>query len=171
VVKETLGANLKIVSGYEGTATIRLALERGELDGFFNSWDSVRATSRAEVDSGEWSLLVQMTAQPIKELSNVPSIMSYTKDEEQRQLLRYGIIAPNQFARLYVLPPGVPADRARALEAAFSKTMEDREFLADAEKGQQDISPLSGAELLRLIREYLAMPESINARLSKILAP
>ena len=46
--------------------------------------------------------------------------------------------------RPYLAPPGVPKDRAEALRKAFMDTMKDKEFLADAEKSQLEINPVSG---------------------------
>jgi len=60
LVKEALNTNLKIVSGYKGTADVRLAMDSGEVDGFFNTWTSSKVTSMDKVKSGEWVILAQM---------------------------------------------------------------------------------------------------------------
>jgi len=83
--------------------------------------------------------------------------------------LRYGTSAPNQFGKVYMLPPGVPADRAAALEAAFAKTLADKAFLAEAEKGKLEISPIFGASIDKIVRDFLTMPPAIKARLEKAL--
>ena len=59
-------------------------------------------------------------------------------------LLKYGTSTPNDFGKVYVLPPGVPADRAAALEAAFASVFKDKELRADADKGRLEIDPLIG---------------------------
>jgi hypothetical protein len=41
---------------------------------------------------------------------------------------------PSLDSLLYDMPPGVPRDRVRAVEAAFLKTLKDPEFVAEAEK-------------------------------------
>jgi tripartite-type tricarboxylate transporter receptor subunit TctC len=78
-------------------------------------------------------------------------------------------VVPNQFTRLYFVGPGVPADRAAALTAAFAQTIADPEFLAEAERGKLDIVPVAGAEVQRLIAEYLTVPTDLKAKLEKIL--
>jgi tripartite-type tricarboxylate transporter receptor subunit TctC len=55
LLRDLLGANLKVVSGYKGTADIRLAIESGELDGFLNSWESTKITSLDKVRAASGS--------------------------------------------------------------------------------------------------------------------
>jgi hypothetical protein len=84
LLRDLLGANIKVVSGYKGTADIRLAIESGELDGFLNSWESTKITSLDKVKSGEWLILAQLGDNPITELpaTNVPTIPQIAKTEE-----------------------------------------------------------------------------------------
>ena len=118
IMRDALGANIKVVSGYKGTSDVRLAIDSGEVDGLFNSWTSLKITSLDKIKSGEWLVLAQMGEEPIRDLpnsNNIPTIPMVAKTTEQRELLRYGIAAPNQFGKIYVLPPGAPQDRAAAL--------------------------------------------------------
>jgi tripartite-type tricarboxylate transporter receptor subunit TctC len=171
LLKEVLGAKIKVITGYQGTAPIRLALERGEVDGLFNSWSSVKSTSLAEVQRGEWLVLAQMADEPMKDLpGRVPTIPEIAKTEEQKQMLRFGTSVPNDFNRPYVVPPETPADRVRALQAALTATFADKEFLADAERSKLDIDPLSGEQLTKLVTEFMGMPASIKDKLRPILA-
>jgi len=112
-------------------------------------------------------LIGQLTDKPLQNLpqQNVPLILNYAKTQEQRDLLRAGIIVPNQFTRPYFLPPGMPTDRV----AAFVKTLGDEEFLAEAEKAMLDINPTSARELQKLIIDYLAMPSDLKRKLTKVL--
>ncbi|MBI4322627.1 MAG: hypothetical protein HY675_29400 [Chloroflexi bacterium] len=167
-VREVLGAKIKMVTGYDGTTQIRLAMEQGEVDGYVNNWTSLRSANRAELDSGKWLILARFTEEPIKDLPNLPGILTFAKNDEQRQLLRFGTISPNQFGRLYAVGPDVPKDRAMALSAAFAKTMADKEFLAEAEKAKLDISALGGDQIGKLIVEYLAMPAAIKTKLQQM---
>jgi tripartite-type tricarboxylate transporter receptor subunit TctC len=173
LLRDLLGANLKIVSGYKGTADVRLAIESGELDGFLNSWESTKITSLDKVKSGEWLILAQLGDNPIAELpaTNVPTIPQIAKTEEQRQLIRFGAAAPNQFGKVYVVAPTVPQDRSAALEAALAKTFVDKEFLADAEKGKLEIAPVSAQQAQKLVTDFLGLSPDLKAKLRKILKP
>ncbi len=171
LLREALEANLKIVSGYKGSADIRLAIESGEIGGFFNPWSTVEPRSLDKFKSGEWSVIAQLTDQTLPDLSaqNIPTIQELTKDENQQLLLRYGTSAPNQFGKVYMLPLGVPADRAAALEAAFGKTLSDKTFLAEAEKGKLEITPIYGESIAKIVRDFLVMPPAIKTRLERYL--
>ena len=75
----------------------------------------------------------------------MPLIIDLAKTDEQRQILKL-IFARQVMGRPFVAPPGVPADRAEALRKAFMATMKDKDFLADAEKAQMEITPVSGRQ-------------------------
>ena len=171
MVKEALNANLKIVSGYKGTADVRLALDGGEVDGFFNTWTSSKITSYDKIKSGEWVLLAQMTEKPMKDLivPNVPTIQMIARSEEQRLLLKYGTSTPNDFGKVYVLPPGVPADRAQAVETAFARVFNDKDLRADTDKGKLEIDPLIGNSIQKLVIEFLGMPVDVKKKLQTVL--
>jgi hypothetical protein len=89
-----------VVSGYKGSAEIRLAIDAEEIGGFFNPWSTVKASSLEKFTDGQWSVILQLSDQPLPDLpsSNVPTIRDLTRDESQRMLLRYGAIAPNHAA-------------------------------------------------------------------------
>ena len=128
LVRDVLGANVKLVSGYGGTSKIRLALDQGEIDGFFNAWESTRATNRAEIDSGDWVVLAQVTERPLPDFPAVPTLLQLARTDEQRQVIRMASIAPLEFARPYLVAAGVPDGRVVALRTAFDQTMADPEF-------------------------------------------
>jgi hypothetical protein len=91
------------------------------------------------------------------------------KTPEQRLLLKYGTSTPNDFGKLYVLPPGTPADRATALEQAFAKTFADKELAVDAEKGKLEIDPMIGEEIHKLVVEFLGMSPELKDKLHTAL--
>src|SRR3989338_4220417 len=173
LIRNVLGGKVKVVSGYKGTAEIRMAMKSGEVDSVITDWGSLRVTNSPDFESGEWLIFVQLTEKPIDDLpqKNVPLIYQYTKDDEQRELFRMGIINPNQYARPYVLPPGVPAERAEALRLAFERALADEKLLAEAKKAKLGINPLSGDRIRDLISAGLSMPPKMRDKLRPILLP
>jgi tripartite-type tricarboxylate transporter receptor subunit TctC len=171
LVRDILGGNLKVVSGYKGTADVRLAIDSGEVDGFFNTWTSSKVTSYDKIKNGEWLVLAQLTDKPIKDLivPNVPAIPTIAKSNEQQMILKYGTSTPNQFGKVYVLPAGVPPDRAQVLESAFAKTFADKEFLADADKAKLEIDPILGQDIHKLVTEFLGMSPDLRAKLQSAM--
>jgi len=171
LARDVLGANLKMVLGYKGTADVRMAINSGEVEGLFNSYTSLKITSFDKMKSGEWLLLAQLSEKPIKDLiiPNVPTILQIAKTSEQRQLLKFGTSTPNEFGKVYVVPPGTPADRAMALERAFQKVFDDKELQADAAKGKLEIDPLIGEEIHKLVVEFLGMSPELKNKLHMAL--
>jgi hypothetical protein len=68
-----------------------------------------------------------------------------------------------------VLPPGAPADRAAALEAAFAKAFADKDLLADAVKGRLEIDPIFGEDTHKLVIEFLGMSRDLKNKLQTAL--
>jgi len=171
LARDVLGANLKVVSGYKGTADVRLAMDSGEVDGFFNTWTSSKVTSFDKVKNGDWIVLAQLSEKPIKDLiiPNVPTIPQIAKTEEHRLILKYGTSTPNEFGKVYVVPSGTPQDRAKALEVAFQRVFADKELLADANKGKLEIDPLIGEDIHKLVVEFLGMSPELKTKLHSAL--
>jgi tripartite-type tricarboxylate transporter receptor subunit TctC len=171
LMRDVVGANLKVVSGFKGTADVRMAIDGGEVEGFVNTWQSLKITSIDKFKNGEWLILAQLSEKPIKDLPtpNVPAIPMLAKNSEQQQLLKFGTSTPNEFGKVYVLPPGAPSDRAAALEAAFVKAFADKELLADAEKGRLEIDPMFGEETHKLVSEFLGMSPDLKSKLQTAL--
>jgi tripartite-type tricarboxylate transporter receptor subunit TctC len=144
-VNNTLGTRMKIITGYPGGNDVSLALERGEVGGRCGwSWSSVKSIRASWLTEKKINLLMQFSLAKHADLPDVPLIMDLAKNDEQRQMFRL-IFARQTMGRPYQGPPGVPADRQRALQQAFMETMKDKEFLAEADKAQFEITPVAGA--------------------------
>jgi tripartite-type tricarboxylate transporter receptor subunit TctC len=162
--KNVFGANIKLVSGYPGTAEIMLAMERGELDGVCGiDWTSIKAQRQRWIQNKQINIIAQAAFRKDPDLPDVPLIMELTKDPEKLQILKL-FVSAHEFARPYAAPPGIPADRAAALIAAFEATMKDAGFLAETAKHQMEVAPVSGKRLADMLAELYATPEPILAK-------
>jgi hypothetical protein len=112
---------------------------------------------------------VQMGFQKEAAIADVPSVLDLANGEEQTKIVKL-ILAGQAVARPYAAPPGIPDDRRRALIAAFDETMKDPEFLADAEKLQADVNPMTAGEIDRLLADIYATPKDIVAKAAKAIA-
>jgi len=166
-----LGLPLRVVSGYKGTADIRIAAESGEVAGFCTGWESFKSTWRKTLDSGEGFIVVQAVAKPHPELPKVPLAINYAKTEEAKKLIQVGAHDPGTLARPFVLPPGTPKDRVQLLRKGFMDTMSDPEFLEDAKKSNLDINPLSGEEVAKTVEGLFKIEPAVAAKLKQILLP
>jgi tripartite-type tricarboxylate transporter receptor subunit TctC len=171
LLRDVLGANIKAVAGYPGSAEIKLALLRGELDATVNGWESVKARDSDDIAKGDIQLVMQWWDSPIPDLPNVPTVLSFAATEEQRQLMTYGLILPSKFSRPYFLAPEVPVDRVRALDAAFAKAIVEPELRQDADKSQLALDPLTGNQVKQLVSDFLTISPDLVGKLKKSMTP
>ena len=160
ITNGVLGTKMKVITGYPGGNEVGLAMERGEVQGRCGwSWSSVKSTHQKWLAEKKFSILVQLALSKHPDLPDVPLIVDLAKTDEQRAILEL-IFARQVMGRPFVAPPGVPRERAEALRKAFMDTMNDKDFLADAEKAQLEITPVHGAEIQKLVTTiFSASPE------------
>jgi tripartite-type tricarboxylate transporter receptor subunit TctC len=160
VLRNMFNLPLKLVTGYPGGTEMILAMERREADGRCGwSWTSLLSRSRALLDNKQINVILQIGLEKDHHpaLKDVPLIVDLTDDPQKKAALKV-IVARQAIARPFAAPPGVPADRARALRDAFDATMKDPEFLAEAKKLSLDVDPVNGTEVETVIREVYASP-------------
>jgi tripartite-type tricarboxylate transporter receptor subunit TctC len=160
-INGVLGTKMRVISGYPGGNDITLAMQRGEVKGRCGwSWSSVKSGHSDWVKDKTLRLLVQLSLEKHPDLPDVPLIMDFAKNEEQKQILRL-VFARQVMGRPFTAPPGVPADRVEILRKAFMDTMKDPEFLAEAEKAQMEITPVSGEAIQKLVADVYATPAAV----------
>jgi tripartite-type tricarboxylate transporter receptor subunit TctC len=170
ILKEAIGLPLRIISGYKGTADIRVAVESGEVDGLCGfSWASVRATWRKAIESGQVVVVLQSAPKASPDLPNVPVAINFAKTPEARQLIEAGIHTPSSITYTYSLPPGTPKERVQILRKAFSQMVKDKDFLGDAAKANLEIAPFTGEEVERNIESLFKTPPAVVAKLKEVI--
>jgi tripartite-type tricarboxylate transporter receptor subunit TctC len=169
MVRELLGARVRAIRGYPGGSEIYLAMERGEVDGMCGlAWSTIKTTRPQWVQQRWVNVLLQLGLRKHPDLPDVPFVMDLARNAEERALLRL-ILLRGAFGRPYVAPPGTPPDRVALLRAAFTATMADPRFLAEAERMRAEISPVPAATLNALIAEAYAAPPARIARAREVL--
>ena len=163
-IKHLLGAKIKLVPGYKGTASIKIAMQRGEVAGICAlGMSTVTSSWKDDLDSGAFRPIVQTSGGPHPALHGIPRIDAYAKSAEDAQV--FGLIFGTQaLGRPYASTPGVPIERRNALRAAFMATMKDQQFLAEAEKTQIDVSPMAGAEVDAFMARVNGAPPAVVER-------
>lgn len=163
------GTKFKIVSGYEGTAQIDVATERGELHGQAAiGWVSVKTRNIADINSGKLRILAQFGLKPHPDLPSIP-LFPAPSNELDREAFDM-LIARQDYGRPLVLPPGVPVERIAALRSAYMQAMNDPELRKEAERAGLDINPVSGEELDALTRQIVKTSPAAIAKLRAILS-
>lgn len=169
ILRTALGLPIQLVSGYKGTADIRLAADGGELAGSCWSWDSIKSTWRSALDAGNVVPVLKAVSKEFPDLPRVPRAVSLAKTEEARQLIQVGIDDGSKYARPFVLPPGTPKERVGVLRKAFQETLKDPAFLAEAEKAKLGLDPVSSEELEEMVSRLFKLSPGLVAKLKDIL--
>ena len=170
VLKEAIGLPMRLITGYKGTADMRVAVESGEVDGLCGfSWVSVRTTWRKAIESNQVSILLQSAPKAHPDLPKVPLTISFAKTAEARQLIEAGVHQPSAMTYAYSLPPATPKERVQVLRQAFLRTVKDPDFLNDAAKANLEIAPATGEEIERAIQNLFKTPPDGVAKLKEVL--
>lgn len=169
ILQSALGLPIQLVSGYKGTADIRLAAEGGEIAGGCWGWDSVSVTWRKALESGDAVVVLQANRRNHPDLPNVPQAVKFAKTDEARRMIDVGIHSDSDIVRTYTLPPGTPKARVQLLRRAFDATLKDPDFVADAKKTRLNIGPIPAADIERDIQGLFKLDPALIAKLKEVL--
>jgi len=132
-----LGTKFKPVRGYKTSVDVQLAMERGEVEGYCESLESVLGKRPDWISSGTVNVLLQGGAAPHHDLKGVPFVPDLAKNADDRRAIEF-LYAGQGIGRPFFAPPGVPAHVLQMLRAAFDATMADPEFVAEGPKAPTD---------------------------------
>lgn len=163
VLKNALGLNVKLVTGYPGTKDLVIALERGEVDGVCGyTWSTIKSSQSRWLEEKKLTFLAQMALKRDKELPDVPLLSEFATTDTLREALMLTMLSQS-IARPFAMPPGTPKDRADAMRAAFAATMKDKDFLTEAKSARLEVEPYSGEQVADLLRKAYASPANVVA--------
>jgi tripartite-type tricarboxylate transporter receptor subunit TctC len=140
------GTRLKLLTGYEGPATAKIAMQRGEVEALSLPWGVLREENPDWLSQHQINLLLQTGLEKNAGLPDLPRMIDLAKTDEDRKLLEI-FASPSLVGRSFAAPPGLPKERVEELRAAFMAMVKDPEFLAEIAKLNFDLDPLSGAQL------------------------
>jgi tripartite-type tricarboxylate transporter receptor subunit TctC len=113
-------------------------------------------------------VLLQLALEKHPDLPDVPLVVDLAKTDEERAILRV-VFARQTLGWPFLGPPGVPHDRAAALKKAFTDTMKDEAFLADAEKAKLEVTPIDGNAIEKIILEAATTDSALLRKASAML--
>lgn len=155
-----LGTKMRLVEGYKSSTDAKLAIDRGEVHGLCQSLTALQRAYAAEIDSGKIRILFSMESKPIPGI-DAPSIVQYTKTDEQRQVLALFSVG-TELGRPMMAPPNVPADRVAALRAAYGATLADADLKTDADKQSLVITHTPGEQIQKMVAQLMSTPQHIR---------
>jgi tripartite-type tricarboxylate transporter receptor subunit TctC len=167
MLNKMLGTKFNVVSGYQGTAQVRLAMQRREVDGDFTNWESVIATRRDMVDAkGDDRLLPLLIHARLTEpeVRNTPLFSEILVNDLDAATYK-AYMAQMEYQRPLTVAPGTPRDRLEILRRAFKATLADPEFQAQANKSKLDITYVSGEEAEKRVGEVLSISAKVRDNL------
>ena len=170
VTRDALGLNIKLIAGYPDSNALFLAVDRKELDGRFVGL-SATASSHAEwlAPNSAMRILLQFArVTRHAQFPDVPTARELALGGRARALIELAEL-PYRLSRPFAAPPGVPADRAQALQKAFLAVHQDPLYLEEAARMKIDVSPIGGEEVLRAIEDIAGASSEILDTMKRVL--
>ncbi len=166
-----IGTKFKVIAGYDPGSGLTMAVESGEAEGICGlSWSTMKASRPHWVQDHLLNVIVQLGLTKLRDLPDVPSALDLISDPESKQVMEL-ILMRQEAGRPFAAPPGTPAARVAALRQAFQETLADPGFIAEAEKTQLEIDPLTGQEIEKMLAKAYAAPKPIVQRAAALVEP
>ncbi len=168
--KNVFGAKVQLVTGYPGTNDVTLAMQRGEVDGLCGlSWSTIKTRHEDWLTNRSVNIIVQAALKKEPEIASVPLATDLVANPQQLQIIKL-LLVSQAMARPFAAPPGIPEDRKKALIAAFDATMNDADFLAEAQKLNFEVRPVGAATIDTLLADVYATPKDVIAKATKAIS-
>jgi tripartite-type tricarboxylate transporter receptor subunit TctC len=159
-----IGTKFKIVNGYNSTAQIALAMERGEVQGIGDfSWSSLKAVRPQWLRDKTVTILMQGALQNDPELKGIPNALDFIRNAEDRQVMELHFTQKTA-ARPVILPPDVPPERLAILRRAFAALEQDQEFQAEAQKLRVEYNFVPGETVDKVVKLIASTSPQIAQR-------
>jgi tripartite-type tricarboxylate transporter receptor subunit TctC len=163
-----LGMKFKLIAGFPASADVLLAMDRGEVEGICESFESIAKMRSDWFSSGKARILFQGATAPNPDLKGVPNILDFAHDDEDKEAISF-LYAGQAIGRPFVAPPGLDPYELKMLRDAFVATMKDPAFVADANHQKLLVKPLGGIDLARLVDKIYDTPKPTIDKVAKLI--
>src|ERR1700722_7053044 len=167
LLNSVAATKFKLVGPYPASNDSMLAMERGEVDGAFTSYNTLKVAHQDWLRDKKINILVQY-GEHAAEPPDVPFAVDLAKTDEDRALMAF-YVSSEQIGRAFLAPPEVLPDRVATLRKAYDETMQDPQFLSEIEKSRSEFNPLSGEKLEKLVASASEVSPAVVARIRQIL--
>ena len=171
ILRNMLGAPVKVINGYKGTREINLAMQNGEVHGTCGMYEStVRTSYFSDIQSGDLTIFFQAGLdRKIALFGTAASAADILKDNEARQIGEL-LFRPSEITRPLAAPPGTPKERVAALRKALSDTMKDPATIEDGQKMSIEFAPMPGERVAEIIEKFYTTPPQLVKRATELSA-
>jgi hypothetical protein len=160
ILNLTLGTKFDVIPGYEGTSSIRMAMQVRKVDGGCMTSESMRVIASAMLDAkGDDKLipfLITHGDSQDPEVKDLPRLTEVVKGKENQAIVN-AWLPQYDFQRPLTLPPGTTKERLGILRKAYKATLEDPQFLAEPKRSELVIDYVSGEEIEKFVAQILAI--------------
>ena len=158
IANELFGFKFKIVTGYRGAQDVKLAIERGEIQGTFGAaWGSLKTDVPDWIEQRKVKIITQFGMTKNRELPDVPLFIDQARSEAERSMLTL-LFAREDFSKPFFAPPDIPKARLEILRKAFAETIEDPRLIELAHKRNLEIDLRTGEEMADMVDKIAAIP-------------
>jgi tripartite-type tricarboxylate transporter receptor subunit TctC len=167
LMNNTIGTRFRIVRGYQSSAAIDLAIERGEVQAQSDSYSSV--VKRYPDWRQRLNIPVQLTLAKHPDLPDVPLVLDFVTPEfvapglavEDVASAWRVVLIQKVMGRPFAVGPQVPPARVKALRDAFNSALADPELLAEAAQTRNEINAVAGDKIQAMLAQVGAAPRSV----------
>jgi tripartite-type tricarboxylate transporter receptor subunit TctC len=163
LIKQFLGVNLKITTGYPGTPDIVLATERKEVDGYAGAYSS----QRPHIARGLIRPILR-TDIPSPGIEKLPSAEDLAADPMGKTIFKMYSVS-DRVGRPYVASPGTPAEIMNTLRDAFAKMTKDPDLQQEADKMMMEVEYVPANDCIKEIQFFLNQPQDIVNEFKKYI--
>lgn len=167
ILRTYAGLKYKVISGYKGAGAMKLAMEQGETQAMVASLTTFQSSLASYIRDNKVKILAQLAQNRHKDIPDVPTVAELCVSEEGKKVANF-FASSADIGRAFVVPPGVPADRVKALRSAFGETLKDPKFHAAAKKLNVGLNPASPEEMEKIVAETLKTPKEIVKAAAKM---
>jgi tripartite-type tricarboxylate transporter receptor subunit TctC len=168
LMNKLMGTKFRIVTGYPGAAPVRVAMEKGEVQGMVVTWDNWKMSMPDWIREKKIKTIAQLGISKLPDLPDVPLLTSLVQDPDAKAI--FEIIARSGDIGWYLsTPPDVPADRIAALKGAFESMVKDPAFLSDANKRSLDVAPASAEVVTAAVDSVLKTQNGLIKKIKVLL--
>jgi tripartite-type tricarboxylate transporter receptor subunit TctC len=163
-LNKLLGTKFQIVRGYDGSAAMVMAMEKGEAAGTATfGLTALLVTKQHWLREKLVNILFLSSLERSPALPDVPTMIELAENDEQRAIFNL-LTSEAVIGRNFTAPPGLPPERAATLRRAFDNLVADPVFINDLKARDIVISPWSGAKLEEYVKSVGALEPAMVER-------
>jgi tripartite-type tricarboxylate transporter receptor subunit TctC len=157
------GTKLKIVLGYQGAGRMNLAVESGETQGAFTTWNNISTQHPHWMSEKKIRLILQISGARHPDLTDVPLMAELAENDDDRALVSF-MSSPTQMGQSFAAPPGTPAQFVEALRRAFDATMKDPAFIERMRSAKMEFNPATGGQMTEIVARTMSASPNVIRR-------